>query len=430
MSISKEECQVEALKYIKRSDFKKNSNGIYRQASYRGWLEEITSHMPIPHRWTEEEIRKEALKYQSRGEFQDKNQVAYNAAKRLNIKDEVCLHMKRLKNIFDIDSLKKEAQKYNSKKEFSTQNQQAYSFAVKNGILQEVCSHMKGGSKRWEDFGDGELLEKANSFCSISILVKENIRLYQCLSGRGLLSDKRLLLLRERNYYSEDQIRDKALEYESRSEFKKNNPSMYRSARTGGFLDKICRHMGRLGNNYLRCVYSFEWGNKYVYVGLTGNFNRRLSSHKESERYLYFTNQYGEPKITKTEYVYTKDTCGQKEEEILQEYVSKGWISLNKAKTGGLGGNNIKNTKEKCLEVASRYTLLSKFSNENRSMYSSIIKNKWYDTISHLKRRIRIDEEEVKKEARSYCTKARLLKENRRVYHYVYMKGWLEELFP
>jgi hypothetical protein len=45
---TKEDCRIEALKYNKRIDFQKKSKGHYRASLYRGWLEDVCSHMGEP----------------------------------------------------------------------------------------------------------------------------------------------------------------------------------------------------------------------------------------------------------------------------------------------------------------------------------------------------------------------------------------------
>ena len=50
---TKKACKKEALKYKKRSDFKKGSNGSYNADRKNGWLDEICAHMEVfKGKWT------------------------------------------------------------------------------------------------------------------------------------------------------------------------------------------------------------------------------------------------------------------------------------------------------------------------------------------------------------------------------------------
>lgn len=48
-------------------------------------------------KWTEASVREEAKKYNTRKEFNKGNQSAYQAARKLEILDDVCSHMEKVK---------------------------------------------------------------------------------------------------------------------------------------------------------------------------------------------------------------------------------------------------------------------------------------------------------------------------------------------
>jgi hypothetical protein len=81
----------EALKYNKRSDFKKYSRGAYESAREKKILDYICLHMKI--KWTEKLLIEESLKHKSRYEFLKNGRGAYMASKRRGILDKVCSHM-------------------------------------------------------------------------------------------------------------------------------------------------------------------------------------------------------------------------------------------------------------------------------------------------------------------------------------------------
>lgn len=73
---NKNNCHQEALKYLYKRDFKKNSYGAY-QAMYRNkWQDEICSHMII------DECIVEASKFKNRNEFKNNNNPMWQFAKK------------------------------------------------------------------------------------------------------------------------------------------------------------------------------------------------------------------------------------------------------------------------------------------------------------------------------------------------------------
>jgi hypothetical protein len=96
-----ENLKKEALKYNNKIDFIKNSPEAYKAAWRRGVLDEICSHMNTlwEKKWGDKEkIKLEALKYSRRSDFKKNSSGAYHAAKVLGILDEVCFHMKKSSN--------------------------------------------------------------------------------------------------------------------------------------------------------------------------------------------------------------------------------------------------------------------------------------------------------------------------------------------
>jgi len=65
----------------------------------------------------------------------------------------------------------------------------------------------------------------------------------------------------------------------------------------------------------------------------------------------------------------------------IENYKKIGWLCLNKNKSGGIGGNIIKWSKEKCKEEALKYTSRSNFAKNNPSAYSSSRKHGWLNDV-------------------------------------------------
>jgi len=79
---TKEHCYEEAKKYLRISDFIKNSGGAYKQANQNNWIKDYNWFLPsiTKKKWNYETCKEEALKYASLSEFRKENQSAYNVA--------------------------------------------------------------------------------------------------------------------------------------------------------------------------------------------------------------------------------------------------------------------------------------------------------------------------------------------------------------
>jgi hypothetical protein len=217
---------------------------------------------------------------------------------------------------------------------------------------------------------------------------------------------------KNRNYWNKKNCYAESIKCTSRSEFKLRYPSAYISARKGKFLNDICLHMIRLGNKKHKCVYSYEFSDKHVYVGLTYNIQNRMMWRKNDNKdavteYIDKTGLI--PKFKQlTEYIFV-DEAIMLEGKYVEEYKNNSWCILNKAKTGGIGGNNLIWTYDKCQTEALKYKFKNEFRINSGSAYNSAQKNKWLNDIcSHMekpKREIFWTFDKCKNEALKYLTK-------------------------
>ena len=92
-------------------------------------------------------------------------------------------------------------------------------------------------------------------------------------------------------------------------------------------------------------------------------------------------------------------------------------------------------TYEKCSNIVSQYTIKSKFRKEQRFAYKSILKNKWFDLLSHLEElapsgnKIRYEKEfdtieKCKEEALKYETRSELLNGCSLLYKIIHRNNW------
>ena len=333
-------------------------------------------------KWTEEKISEEAKKYSKRVDFQKNSPNAYIAALNRKLLDKVCSHMPKLKNHnWTYDELKKIADRYDVYREFVKKENACYLYASRHGFIESITSHMK-----------------------------------------------------KRQKWDVEKIKIEALKYQSKSEFESNSPSAWGAAKRLGIYNEVTQHMILLGNHKKRMVYCVEFSDNHFYVGLTFNKFKRFHAHTTQENSSVFRHikKTGlTPNFKElTDYI-NKDLATEKENYFLNEYISKGWIPLNIAKTGGLGGNLKKWSKEKVFEIAKKYKTLSDFRKYDSKAYHVSINHGWYDEITEILQKHykfnKYDEEIVKNLIKNYKNLADFRKFEAGAYNFI-LKHKLKDL--
>ena len=189
--------------------------------------------------------------------------------------------------------------------------------------------------------------------------------------------------------YPKEVCHKAALKCHYRSEFAEKYEGEYMAALRNGWLDEICSHMIAVGNHYKRCIYAYEFpdieGRNYVYVGLTDHIPQRDLVHGRKGAVFSFCKKHNveRPKpIQLTDYI-DKEEAKEQEGIQLAKYVSKGWIPLNRVKTGSLGGHlaNDGFTFEECKTRGQKYSKRSEWKREDYPTYYIASKRGWTDKI-------------------------------------------------
>ena len=192
-------------------------------------------------------------------------------------------------------------------------------------------------------------------------------------------------------YWTVDKIKEEALKYTYKSEFEKNCRTAYDKACRIGIINDL--GFKPLGNRYKRCIYAIEFDDNHVYIGLTFNFDKRIQDHfnklsaKSSAREYYLNNlnvKYNP--IQLTDYL-DKTTASYKEGEFVSKYKDNGWVVLNKAKTGTLGGNLKSNlTVEDVLNTAIKYdSPVDLINSKDKKAYYFAVDHKILDKLVYAK---------------------------------------------
>jgi hypothetical protein len=285
------------------------------------------------------------------------------------------------KNYWTEEKCAEEALKYTNRSDFKLKSPSAYQKSLLKGWLNTVCAHMKQKIK-------------------------------------------------PSNYWTLEKCKEEALKYKSKFEFQKNSISAYDAARNNGWLNDICSHMEIVGSLYKRCIYVFEFSDKFAYVGLT--YNSKL---RETQHYL---NSKGPVKMHKdatgitpifkvlSDYLELKDAV-ELESYFINHYKIDGWALLNKVKAGGLGAVAKKWTKETCAEEALKYKSRGEFKKYSEVAYGISTKYGWLNDICAHMLSIR------QKWTKDLCYaeyikyKNNFVKGSKSAYEVSRKNGWLEE---
>jgi predicted GIY-YIG superfamily endonuclease len=288
---NKERCQNEALKYNSKKEFQLNSGSSYSTAHKHNWINDICRHMIRPTSekkiWTKDNCRVEALKYLSRTDFMRGSMGAYLAATRNKYLDEVCQHMVLLRKHWTKELCRIESLKFKNKQEFRRKQSGAYNYAHKNRFLNEICQHMTPTGNEYKrciyaaEFNDGfvyigltynfqrriiqhlncnnsgvyehmtkyQLTPNFKQLCDyqdVSVAKKlegEYVEIYTIEGWKVLNKAKTGAVGGNKRYWTKHLCKLVALKYSTRHEFKLKSSGVYSTAVKNKWLNDICVHM-------------------------------------------------------------------------------------------------------------------------------------------------------------------------------------------
>lgn len=142
-----EKCKEDALNYKTKTEWLNKSLSSYRVASKNKWIEECCKHMVFSRiqssLYNLEQCQKDALKYKKRSDWQKaKGSLHYVAIKNGWMKE--CFPPRcKPKRYWTLEKCKEEALKYTTRTEWATLSNSSYSVAQKNKWINECCLHMK-----------------------------------------------------------------------------------------------------------------------------------------------------------------------------------------------------------------------------------------------------------------------------------------------
>jgi len=186
------------------------------------------------------------------------------------------------KTIWTKQRCQQEALKYKTRTEFYKNSTSAYTTAKCNDWLNPICTHMK-------------------------------------------------ITRTPKGYWTKQRCHQEALKYNTKSDFRKNEEGAYITSLRKDWLNDISSHMNLIRRiNYF--VYSFEFSDNSVYIGLTQRPDTRKNQHSSdtnSKVYVH-TQQTGLQPEFKILAESPNNHIGQViEKSISDDYVSNNWKKLN-----------------------------------------------------------------------------------------------------
>ena len=289
-----------------------------------------------------------------------------------------------MKAIWTKERCHEEALKYRTRGDFCIGSPSSYGRSLKSKWIDEICTHM-----------------------------------YETKKPKG--------------YWTKERCVEEAIKYKTRSEFNSKSVSAYSKSWENDWLDEICSHMNYSGHRYSRCIYAYEFSDKFVYVGLTFNLNERDNQHKKKGPVFNHINKTSLiPNFHKLTDFIDIESAKLKEKEYVIFYKENGWCLLNSIKTGALGSSERKWTKEKCQEEALKYLTIKDYK-KNSLSYRAAVRNKWLDEICNHMNRTKNrfgywTKERCIEEALIYKTKTEFRNNFPGAYSACLNNGWIEEV--
>jgi len=219
------------------------------------------------------------------------------------------------------------------------------------------------------------------------------------------------------NPYTDQELIDIAEKYKTKKEYM-THPSWQVAYKRGkDFYDRITSHMVPLGSKNKRMVYGYFFPkSNAVYIGLTYNIDNRNKQHlvidvdeKKQTSVGKFINETKEiPKLVKfTKYIDVSEA--QKiEGELVKKWKDRGYVILNKIKTGGIGAG-YKYTDEELKDIVSQISNIKDLYTTHHLIYRIIQRRgkDFYNEVTKDMERNQTEwsEELVRKLAKNYNSK-------------------------
>jgi hypothetical protein len=327
-------------------------------------------------------------------------------------------------------------QKY---KELQNVNKTSKFFNVSYGVITRILTEFGITPTKNNKWSKETLTELVLQYDTLTEFYKNNNSAYNAIIRMGIKDEifshmTKNFRISKPKIYPEDNdfLFEEASKYNTKKEFKLNNSKLHKVSYKRGLLSIMFPDDN---SNYFRNIYVFLFHNTNVaYVGLTCNIKERYGTHTTNSkspvyRYIQQTKEPFEFKIL-TDGPLPKHEAAKKECEYIREYSLNGWSLLNTSKGGNLGGGILIWNYNKLKETALLYNTKVDFRKYNVNAYHSSIRMGIIDDIcSHMiKLYPNWTDDELFAEGIKYSTKGEFQKNSINAYNQSRRRGILEKV--
>jgi len=180
--------------------------------------------------------------------------------------------------------------------------------------------------------------------------------------------------------WTKEKCATSALNHTNVSEWKNSNYGAYQAAKRYGWLTEITKHFIPLGSLFNRYVYIIRIRNSdLVYVGLTRDLKKRMTEHLTSPRFKKIQAIYGKQclRVFCSPRLFQASEAAIIEENLIIEFKTRGFTTLNKKRGGGLGASSSKWTFQAVEQDAKNYDFIGTWSIKSHAAYTTALNNNW-----------------------------------------------------
>lgn len=211
----------------------------------------------------------------------------------------------------------------------------------------------------------------------------------------------------------------------TRTEFKKKFSKAYDYSSK----EDLKNYFGESLSLEKKYIYSYEFLNKTIYIGLTSDLKGRHWDHLNDKGtvfdYIQETKEVPIYTILTNNPIDSKN-AGELEDFIIEEYRSLGYNILNKVKGGALGSTTRKWTKEEALKITIKYNSLKDFRKDNPNLLSILYRKSWFnEIITHMIQPRKLTYEYCKSQFLLHKNITELRKKDESVYNKCIKNKWL-----
>jgi cytochrome c553/predicted GIY-YIG superfamily endonuclease len=330
---SDDELRNIAKQYQTKTEFLKASSGGYDAAMQRGkeFYNDITSHMidghAKPRKYGDETLKELISNYTSLSDFRNEHPGAYDAIlkKPEDVRNELYKNLTQRKKTPSQDEIINISKKYSKLKDFWDNDSLTAKTAKKYGedFYKTITSHMT--RMRRENLTDDDLINIAKHYDDLTDFYTKEPSVYSLINQRKLQQVATNHMNKDIVHWTKQDLIDKSKDYKNLRDFRSNYENLYAWALTNVSekeRKEIFSHFKPLGNLRKRLIYSFEFPDKSVYVGLTFDSDGLYKQHQKS--ITSAVNKYGkETGLTPTFNLLTEYVSDEEAVKMEYEYVNQ-----------------------------------------------------------------------------------------------------------